>query len=69
MEILAKHFIQKFTIDYYNFSFTKISFLFDFFRVTLYESLISKFKISWATVKKPQEPSHLVLSEYPPRCF
>jgi hypothetical protein len=45
----------------------------NFHLVTLYESLILKYKISWASVKKKtigllQEPSHLVLSEYPP-CF
>ena len=44
----------------------------NFLLVTLYESFISKYKISWATVKRPygmlQEPSHLDLSEYS-RCF
>ncbi len=41
-----------------------MNFSLNFHLVTLYESLISKYEISWATVKKPngllQEPSHLV---------
>jgi hypothetical protein len=62
-------FIQKFAIKYLNFIFCKKSILFDFFLKfpILYEPLISKYKISTATVKKPngllQEPSHLVISE------